>query len=368
MWPQTATSRPRRRLRRRSTAQQLFEPIERHDHVGRGLLDARVDVALRPADPLVDRRRHRLAHRQQLRHPARVARHRDLDASSTPASASRRQNRHQRRVRRDPRSRRAADLVERLRRVGAGGSSSVTSSAIAAPAGSRTPIQRVDAVLASDAQATAHPCARWPRRRRRGDRACATCSRAASSQARARAPGAAVRSENGTSARHCAGRPRSTRSVTAVTTPSVPSDPMNRSMRSMPGRGEIAGRQLGQPRHPVAREPARALVPRRQLELEVAVGLRPRGAALDVQHVAGRQHDRQRLDPVARRAVLECRGAGGVGGHRPADEGAREGRRRRVEPACRLQRAVRAPRACTPAPTRTRSAPNRGRCGSAASC
>ena len=43
------------------------------------------------------------------------------------------------------------------------------------------------------------------------------------------------RSSNGTSARHIAGRRRSTRSVTSVITPSVPSDPMKRSIRSMSG-------------------------------------------------------------------------------------------------------------------------------------
>ena len=54
MWPQMATSRPHRAEAGLVGREQLVEPIERHDHVGRGLFDPRVDGLLRPADALVD--------------------------------------------------------------------------------------------------------------------------------------------------------------------------------------------------------------------------------------------------------------------------------------------------------------------------
>ena len=95
-------------------------------------------------------------------------------------------------------------------------------------------------------------------------------------------------------------------------------------------RGEVAGRQL---RHAAASDSAGTgtrTVRSRSIDLEVAVRVRARRAALDVEHVAARQHDGERLDPVARRAVLERRGARGVGGDDAADERAGERGRRRI--------------------------------------
>ena len=148
----------------------------------------------------------------------------------------------------------------------------------------------------------------------------------------ATSPRAAVASEQATSARHCAGRRVSTRNVADVTTPSVPSAPMKEIDEVHAGSGEVPGRQLCQRWHAVAghRHPH---APARQIEFEIPVRMRPCPAPLDVQHVAIGQYDRQRLDPVARRAVLERRGARRVGRDDPADEGAREGRHGRVRPA-----------------------------------
>ena len=150
---------------------------------------------------------------------------------------------------------------------------------------------------------------------------------------------APARSANGTNARHIAGLTGSTRSVASVTTPRVPSQPMKRSIEIHPRGGEVAGGQLGGLRHAVAgdRHAGRATS---GLDLEVTVGVGVDGAALDVEHAPVRQHDRDGVDPVARRAVLERRRAGGVGGHDAADGGAHEGRRRRVVAARAAQRLV----------------------------
>ncbi len=105
-----------------------------------------------------------------------------------------------------------------------------------------------------------------------------------------------------------------------------------------PGPGIVAGRQLRHERHPIRGNRNRdRLRVEPQLEPPVAC---PRSAALDVQDVAGRQDHAQRLDPVARRPVLECRGAGGVGGDGAADERAAEGRGRRIQTSCPFKRPV----------------------------
>ena len=95
------------------------------------------------------------------------------------------------------------------------------------------------------------------------------------------------------------------------------------------GRGKVTGRQLGNARHPVAGHghAHRTTAPD---YFEVAVGMRLNEAPFDIEHVTGRQDDREALHPVSCGAVLERRGAGGVGCDGPAHEGAREGRRRRV--------------------------------------
>ena len=93
--------------------------------------------------------------------------------------------------------------------------------------------------------------------------------------------------------------------------------------------GEVAGRELRHVRHAVARhtDPHGAVG---QDDLEVPVAIGHRAAALDVEHVAAGQDDRQRLHPVARGAVLERRGARRVGGDDAAGEGAGEGRNGRI--------------------------------------
>ena len=53
-------------------------------------------------------------------------------------------------------------------------------------------------------------------------------------------------------------------------------------------------------------------------------------AALDVEHVSGGQDDRERLDPLARRAVFERGRAGGVRRDYAADRRTGEGGSRRV--------------------------------------
>src|SRR5262249_31637334 len=58
---------------------QLFEPIERHDSVGCGFRDPRIDVELRPADARVDGSRDGFTKCEQLRRPSVVAGDRNLD-------------------------------------------------------------------------------------------------------------------------------------------------------------------------------------------------------------------------------------------------------------------------------------------------
>ena len=94
-------------------------------------------------------------------------------------------------------------------------------------------------------------------------------------------------------------------------------------------RREVAGRELRHIRHPVARHAQPDGVVG-QDDFEVPVGIGDRFAAHDVEHLAAGQHHRQRPHPVARRAVLERRGARGVGGDDAAGEGAGEGRHRRI--------------------------------------
>ena len=64
------------------------------------------------------------------------------------------------------------------------------------------------------------------------------------------------------------------------------------------------------------------------------------GAPFDVEHAAARQHDRERAHPVARRPVLERRGAGRVGGDGSADARAHERRNGRIVAARPAQRLV----------------------------
>ena len=93
--------------------------------------------------------------------------------------------------------------------------------------------------------------------------------------------------------------------------------------------GEVAGRELGHVRHAVARHTnPHGAVGQDDLEMPVAIG--HRAAALDVEHVAVGQDDRQRLHPVARGAVLERRRSRRVGGDDAAGEGAGEGGNGRI--------------------------------------
>ena len=95
---------------------------------------------------------------------------------------------------------------------------------------------------------------------------------------------------------------------------------------------EVAGGHLRHVRHRVARHlDAQDTAAKR--ELEISVGMRARFPALDVEHVAAREHDGDRLHPVARGSVLEGCGACGVGGDRSADERSRECWRGRVVPS-----------------------------------
>ena len=78
MWPQTAKSSPRTTNPVAVYRHHVSETIERNDHVGRGLRDARVDLALRAAHALVDAGRHRLAYRDQLLGTMSIARQRQF--------------------------------------------------------------------------------------------------------------------------------------------------------------------------------------------------------------------------------------------------------------------------------------------------
>ena len=118
----------------------------------------------------------------------------------------------------------------------------------------------------------------------------------------------------------------------STTTPSVPSAPMKRSMKSMPGRSEVACRPLGNLGHAVVRHrhaDGAAATPRPRT-------IRRRARAPRRVRCRGRRRTpglRSGVHPVARRAVLEggrpCR----VRRDGAADEGAGEGRRRRIVPA-----------------------------------
>jgi hypothetical protein len=103
--------------------------------------------------------------------------------------------------------------------------------------------------------------------------------------------------------------------------------------------GEITGRQLGQRGHPIPRHrhTHHAVA---QFQIEVTVGVSADFSSMDVEHVARRQHDRQRLDPVARGAVLERRGARGVGGDDAPHAGATEGWRGRIVRAPAFKRRI----------------------------
>src|SRR5206468_1063042 len=54
------------------------ESLERDNHVGGGLGNPHVDGLFRPADPRIHRGRDSLPDREQLRHPASIARHGQL--------------------------------------------------------------------------------------------------------------------------------------------------------------------------------------------------------------------------------------------------------------------------------------------------
>ena len=88
--------------------------LERHDHVGRGLVDARVEP-FRAPDARVDAGRHRLAQRQQLVSARGVAGNGDLDAIEHAGVVQRAAETHERRVGRAGLAR-APDLVEGARR------------------------------------------------------------------------------------------------------------------------------------------------------------------------------------------------------------------------------------------------------------
>ncbi len=94
------------------------ERLERHDHVRRGLGDARVDVVLRAPHARIDGRRHFLPQCDELRRASVIAGHGNLDriehASLVHHPAEARQPRVGRR-----RFARAADLVEGVGRGGA---------------------------------------------------------------------------------------------------------------------------------------------------------------------------------------------------------------------------------------------------------
>ena len=102
---------------------------------------------------------------------------------------------------------------------------------------------------------------------------------------------------------------------------------------------EVSGGQLRHVGHPIVRH-RNPYAPMGELDVEIAVAMGARGAALDVEDVTARQDDRQRLGPVARRAVFERCRAGGVRRDRPADEGAEERRRGRVVTPGPIERRV----------------------------
>ena len=134
----------------------------------------------------------------------------------------------------------------------------------------RWQLDAVRPVLAHDLQRPRDPCARWPRHPGRAGRPMPR-SAVRAGAARPRARGAAAPSVHGTSARHCAGRRDSTRSVADVTTPSVPSAPMKRSIEVHARRREVAGRQLRAATASGRSARARRTVPRDSVEVEVPV-------------------------------------------------------------------------------------------------
>src|SRR5439155_26057501 len=73
-----------------------------------------------------------------------------------------------------------------------------------------------------------------------------------------------------------------------------------------------------------------AYVSRGERHVEKTVRVRPGHSALDIENVAAREHDGQRLNPFTRGAMFERRRPRSIGCDGSTDEGAGEGRRRRI--------------------------------------
>ena len=207
------------------------------------------------------------------------------------------------------------------------GSSSVTSSAIAARSGIATPSARSTPSSRNTARHRASMCSMAATSRPRGSRVRQVSRAASRRRAHERERRAAIVERHERQAHRRPRRQHPQRHLGDDAERALGSDEQIDEVHAR--GGEVAGRELGHVRHAVARHTnPHGAVGQDDLEMPVAIG--HRRAALDVEHVAAGQDDRQRLHPVARGAVLERRRAGRVGGDDAAGEGAGEGGNGRI--------------------------------------
>ena len=316
--------------------QELVEPLERDDHVRRGLRNARIHPLLRAADTRVDAGRHRFTQRQQLTLAPAIARHRDLHPVQHTGFVQRAAETDQRCVR-GARFPRPADLVERpggghfrrqLQRDKQRHRRAVRD---------RHAVRAIGEILAQDRQTSrVHMLDRGDVEAVRILLAPRVASRLAEPghEADRRAP-IVEWHEREAHRRPCLQHPQRHRGDHAEG--AFGSDEEIDQIHRR--RGEIAGGAFRHIRHPIRRHRnPRRPVGQHDVEEPVAAGRRL--SALDVEHLAVGQHDGQRPHPLARRSVLERGGACCVGGNDAADEGAREGRHRRIMAARPRERRV----------------------------
>ena len=298
----------------------LAEALEGHDHVGRGLGDACVDVALGATDASVDAGRHGLANAEQLLGPLAIARQRQFGVVEHAVPIEHAAEARQRRVGRIL-VEGGADLLVRLllreqrqleldqqqesRRCRPGDLVLAVGSIL------REDLQRPGVHVFDRRDVDPGRVARPPRLARRAAQLRHQCE--GTRFIGDRDQGVAETGTRGLQSQHGRGDD-----------PQRALGPDEQVHEVHARRGVVARRPLDHVRHHVGRH-GHDTRTRRSVDDERPGVVEDVIAATDVDDVATRKHDGQAVDPLSRGAVLEGRRPGRIGGDDAADGGAEIG-------------------------------------------